>query len=102
MAFIRAALTSDVPPGAIHEFQVGSTAIALANVDGKFFAISNLCMHRGGPLGEGELDRQIVTCPWHGWQFDVTTGQLVTNPVITTPCYAVELRGTEIFVDIGE
>ncbi|HEY0703488.1 MAG TPA: Rieske 2Fe-2S domain-containing protein [Candidatus Acidoferrales bacterium] len=102
MAFIRAAQSTEIPSGAIHEFEVGGKAVAIANVEGKFFAINNVCVHRGGPLGEGELDRQIVTCPWHGWQFDVTNGQLVTNPVITTPCYAVELRGTDVFVDVGE
>jgi nitrite reductase (NADH) small subunit len=102
MAFIRAAQSSDIPPGSIHEFQVGATSVALANVEGKFFAINNVCMHRGGPLGEGELDRQIVTCPWHGWQFDVTTGHMVGNSAIAAPCYAVEVRDGDIFVDVGE
>jgi nitrite reductase (NADH) small subunit len=102
MAFVRASAKGDVPPGAIHEFQVGEgKSIALANVDGKFFAINNVCLHRGGPLGEGELDRQIVTCPWHGWQFDVTNGQLLTNPAITVACYPVEIRGDDIFVDVS-
>jgi nitrite reductase (NADH) small subunit len=102
MSFIRAAQSSDIPPGAIREFQVGGTAVAVANVEGKFFAINNLCMHRGGPLGAGDLDRQIVTCPWHGWQFDVTTGHMVGNPAIAAPCYKVELRDGDIFVDVGE
>jgi nitrite reductase (NADH) small subunit/3-phenylpropionate/trans-cinnamate dioxygenase ferredoxin subunit len=102
MAFIRAARSTDILPGVIREFQVGGTAVALANVEGKFFAINNVCMHRGGPLGEGELDRQIVTCPWHGWQFDVTSGHMVGNPAIATPCYAVEVRDGDIFVDVGE
>ncbi len=102
MAFIRAAQAGEITPGSIHEFQVGATAVAVANVEGKFFAINNVCMHRGGPLGEGELDRQIVTCPWHGWQFDVTTGHMVGNPAIAAPCYAVEVRDGDIFVDVGE
>jgi nitrite reductase/ring-hydroxylating ferredoxin subunit len=74
MAFLRAAAKDEVSPGTIRELEVGDKVIALANVEGKFFAVNNVCLHRGGPLGEGELDRQVVTCPWHGWQFDVTNG----------------------------
>jgi len=73
----------------------------VANVAGKLFAINNVCLHRGGPLGQGELDRQIVTCPWHGWQYDVTTGKLVTNAAVGVETYAVEVRGEDIFIDIG-
>jgi len=73
----------------------------VANVDGKFSVINNVCLHRGGPLGEGELNGQIVTCPWHGWQYDVATGKLVTNPAVGVETYPVEVRGDDIFVDIG-
>ena len=66
MAFVRAIGKNDVAPGTIHEVLIGEKSLALANVEGKFFAINNVCLHRGGPLCEGELDRQVVTCPWHG------------------------------------
>ena len=101
MAFVRATGRNDVATGTIQEFQVGEKSIALANVAGKFFAINNVCLHQGGPLGEGDLDRQVVTCPWHGWQFDVTNGQLLTNSTVTTTCYPVEIRGDDVFVDVG-
>jgi nitrite reductase/ring-hydroxylating ferredoxin subunit len=101
MAFLRAAAKDEVSPGTIRELEVGDKVIALANVEGKFFAVNNVCLHRGGPLGEGELDRQVVTCPWHGWQFDVTNGQLLTNASLTLACYPVEVRGEDVFVDIG-
>src|ERR1700689_1012517 len=101
MPFLRTAKKDEIPPGTIREFDIDGKNIALANVDGKFFAINNVCLHRGGPLGEGELDRQVVTCPWHGWQFDVTSGQLLTNPAITVACYPVEIRGDDVFVDVG-
>ena len=55
----------------IRELQLDGKVIALANVGGKLYAINNVCLHRGGPLGEGELGGQVVTCPWHGWQYDV-------------------------------
>jgi nitrite reductase (NADH) small subunit len=101
MPFVRASSKNEIPPGAIREFQIGGQSVALAHVDGKFFAINNVCLHRGGPLGEGELDRQVVTCPWHGWQFDVTSGQLLTNPSVTLACYPVEVRGEDVFVDVS-
>jgi len=74
---------------------------AIANVGGEFHAIDNTCLHRGGPLGDGPLEGKIVTCPWHGWQYDVTTGKIVQNPSVGVACYAVEVRGAEVFVDLG-
>jgi len=101
MPFVLAAKIADVPAGAVHEFQVGGKPIALANVAGKFFAINNTCLHRGGPLGQGSLQGSIVTCPWHGWEYDVTTGKLLQNPSMGVACYPTEVRGEEIFVDIA-
>jgi nitrite reductase (NADH) small subunit len=101
MAFVRAAKMDEVPPGTIREFQLDGKTVAIANVNGKFSVINNVCLHRGGPLGEGELNGQVVTCPWHGWQYDVTTGKLAANPAVGVETYLVELRGDDIFVDIG-
>ncbi len=101
MPFVRAANTAEVPAGTIHEFQIAGKAVALANVEGKFYAISDVCVHRGGPLGQGELHGKVVTCPWHGWQYDVTSGKVVQNPTMGVTCYATEVRGDEVFVDIA-
>lgn len=101
MPFMRAAKISEVPAGAVHEFQAGDKTIALANVNGKFFAINNTCIHRAGPLGQGSLEGNIVTCPWHGWEYDVTTGKLIQNPSMGVACYATEVRGEEVFVEIA-
>jgi nitrite reductase/ring-hydroxylating ferredoxin subunit len=101
MPFVRAAKIAEVPAGAIHEFQVAGKAVAVANVAGKFYAISDVCVHRGGPLGQGELHDTVVTCPWHGWQYDVTTGKVTQNPTMGVACYATEVRGDELFVDIA-
>ena len=79
MAFVRAARKDEIPAGSIREFQVDGLTVAIANVGNKFYAINNTCLHRGGPLGQGELQGVAVTCPWHGWQYDVTTGKLVMN-----------------------
>jgi nitrite reductase (NADH) small subunit len=101
MGFVRAGTMSDVPPGTIREFQVERKSVAVANVDGQIHAINGVCMHRGGPLGDGPLEGPVVTCPWHGWQYDVRTGKVGQNPAAGVECYVVEVRGEEIFVDVG-
>jgi nitrite reductase/ring-hydroxylating ferredoxin subunit len=101
MAFVAAAKAADVSAGTIRELQVGATRIALANVGGTFYAINGTCLHRGGPLGQGQLEGKTVTCPWHGWQFDVTTGKANMNPNAGVACYPTEVRGDEVYVDVG-
>lgn len=101
MAFVLAAKAADVAPGTIREIQVGGKAVALANVGGQFHAISGTCLHRGGPLGDGPLEGSVVTCPWHGWQYDVITGKVGQNPSVGVAVYRVEVRGDEVFVDVG-
>jgi nitrite reductase (NADH) small subunit len=101
MAFVRAAAAAEIPAGAVREVDVEGKAIAVANVGGGFHAIDNTCLHRGGPLGDGPLEGKIVTCPWHGWQYDVTTGKVLQNPAVGVACYAVEVRDGDVFVDLG-
>jgi nitrite reductase (NADH) small subunit len=101
MPFVAAARLSELPSGTIRELQVAGTSVALANVEGKVYAINGVCIHRGGPLGEGELAGKLVTCPWHGWQYDVTTGKVAQSPNMGVACYPTEVRGDEILVDVG-
>ena len=101
MGFVRAARKDEIPAGAIREFQVDGLTVAIANIGNKFYAINNTCLHRGGPLGQGELQGKILTCPWHGWQYDVTTGKLTMNPAAGVECYALEVKGEDIWVDLG-
>ena len=101
MAFVKVARTAEIADGSIQEFTVGGKEIAVANVQGKFHAIDNTCIHLGGPLGQGTVEGNVVTCPWHGWQFDVTTGKVPEDPSVGVSCYQLEVRGEEIFVDFG-
>jgi nitrite reductase (NADH) small subunit len=101
MALVKAIKVGELAPGKMHTIQIGEREIALANVDGKFYAINNSCLHQGGPLGEGDLAGKVVTCPWHGWEYDVTTGKEVQNPAAGVTCYPTEVRGDEVFVDVG-
>ena len=73
--WIDVADVAECPPGASIERVVGGAMVAIANVDGTLHAIDGLCPHQGGPLGTGVLCGTVLTCPWHGWQFDVTTGR---------------------------
>jgi len=102
MAFERAAKVLEIPAGTIKEVQVAGQAIAVANVGGSFYAINNTCLHRGGPLGQGQLNAKVVTCPWHGWEYDVTTGKTVQNANAGVGCFAVEIRGEEIYIDTAQ
>jgi len=94
------AKVDDCPPGEAIETVAGDRVIALFNVDGEFFALDGVCPHQGGPLGKGCLDGSIVTCPWHGWQYDVTTGKHRLSS-ITQPTLPTKVEGDRIFVDIG-
>lgn len=97
--FRRVAGTADLAPGACTTVEVDGKQIALYNVDGTFYALDNECPHRGGPLGEGELDGCLVTCPWHSWQFDVTNGESQTDD-LKVATYEVKVEGDAVFVAI--
>jgi len=101
MAFVRAARKDEIPTGSIREFQVDGKTLAIANVDGTFMAIDNTCLHRGGPLAQGVLSGKVVTCPWHAWQYDMATGKLVNNPAAGVLCYPLEVRGEDIWAELG-
>jgi nitrite reductase (NADH) small subunit len=101
MAFMRTARKDDIPAGTIREFQVEGQTIAIANVGNKYYAINNTCLHRGGPLASGVLSGSLVTCPWHGWQYDVTTGKLKANPAVAVRTFKLEERGDDLWLDVS-
>ena len=87
------AAVSECPPGSSIERVVGDRIVALANVDGVWHAIDGLCPHQGGPLGTGMLCGAVLTCPWHGWQFDVTTGRHRISATVSQPRFQVRESG---------
>lgn len=100
MQSYHVAKVAEVPPGTGKEVLAGDRVVALFNVDGTFYAIDGICPHAGGPLGEGELTGNIVTCPWHGWQFDVTTGQHCLNRQACQPRFPVHVEGETVVVEL--
>jgi nitrite reductase/ring-hydroxylating ferredoxin subunit len=79
----------------------GERIVALYHVDDEFYALDGVCPHQGGPLGKGRLDGCIVTCPWHGWQFDVRNGEHQANRSIRHTSLPVKVDGDTIFVDLN-
>lgn len=94
--FVTVATTEDIPPGSGKTVEVNGVWIALFNVAGSFFAVDNTCPHAGGPIGEGHLTGEVVTCPWHGWQFNVHTGKKEGHPDITVACCPVRVEGNQV------
>ncbi len=96
---VKVADVSEIPPGT-GKMVVGpfDKPIALFNVNGEFFAINHVCPHRGGPLGDGRLSGTVVTCPWHGWTFDVRTGQPDHAGGHSVAAYTVRVEGTAVYV----
>jgi nitrite reductase (NADH) small subunit len=97
---VRVASVADVPAGEGRVVQAGQHMLAPFNVEGRLYAIDNACPHRGGPLGEGDLDGRVVSCPWHAWRWDVTTGLNVNNPSIAMACFPVSVADGEVFVEL--
>lgn len=96
----KVAKVGDLPQGEGMVIEVDGKDLALFNVEGVFYALDNTCPHRGGPLGEGFLEGTVVTCPWHGWKFDVTTGRSPVNPQVGVSCYTVKVEGEDILVEL--
>ena len=96
--FVKVAAIADLAPGKVKQITVGDKMIALCNVDGTFYALDNVCIHRGGPLGEGYLEGEKLECPWHAWQFNVKTGCLVFNSRERVATYEVKIEGSDVLV----
>jgi nitrite reductase/ring-hydroxylating ferredoxin subunit len=98
--YVKVASTTDFAPGMVKHAEVAGRAIAVANVDGQYYAIDSACTHVGGPLAEGELSGSVLMCPWHGGQFDVRTGD-VLRPPPRDPArvYPVRVEGDAILVE---
>ena len=97
----KVAQAADLSDGQAKVVDVAGRSIAVFNVRGRFYAIDNLCPHRGGPLGEGDVEGNIVVCPWHGWRWDVTTGANANNPAVKVGCYPVTVEQGAVFVALG-
>ncbi len=97
--WIEVARVDECPSGSSCERVAGDRIVALFNVDGVFHALDGVCPHQGGPLGKGCLSGSIVTCPWHGWQFDVRTGQHQLSASFRQPRMNVKVENDRVWVE---
>ncbi|HUM18518.1 MAG TPA: Rieske (2Fe-2S) protein [Candidatus Nitrosotalea sp.] len=97
----RVASLDEVPAGRPKLVELDGTRIVLARVGDSVYAVGDVCTHRGGPLGEGKLNGNRLVCPWHGWMYDVRTGQcLFPGRGAGVPVYPVRTDAGEIFVEL--
>lgn len=97
---IRVAAVDEIPPGTAKELAAGGRVIAVFNVEGRFYALDGVCAHAGGPLGQGSLRGNVVTCPWHGWQYDVSSGRHCLNAGIQQAAFPVTVEGDDLYVEL--
>jgi 3-phenylpropionate/trans-cinnamate dioxygenase ferredoxin subunit len=101
MTTLPVAKISDIASGATQRVTVAGREILLCNVDGRIYAVEDLCTHDGGALDAGELEGCRIMCPRHGAYFDVTTGRALTLPaILPVPTFSVRVNGDDIFVDV--
>ena len=98
--FVTVASVDQVPDGQARVFQVAGREIAIFHAGGGFFALNNVCPHRGGPLGEGIVCGMEVTCPWHAWSFDLRTGEYTFDPELTVETFPVRIEEGQIQVAV--
>jgi NAD(P)H-dependent nitrite reductase small subunit len=96
--FVAVARVTDVEPGTGKAVVVGSREVALFNAGGCFYALDNTCPHQGGPLAEGWIEGENVTCPWHAWTFRMTDGGMTLGDYARVDAFAVKVEDGEVLV----
>jgi nitrite reductase (NADH) small subunit/3-phenylpropionate/trans-cinnamate dioxygenase ferredoxin subunit len=96
--FIPVASVTDIPAGQARAFVVGEREVAVFNVAGHFYAIENRCPHQGGPLADGWIDGETVTCPWHAWCYNVRDGKMTLGGFTSVDAFDVQVEGSTISV----
>ena len=92
------ARVEEIPPGTARRVRAGEQELALVRIGDEFYATNGACLHLHGPLGEGRVDDHVLTCPWHGWQYDVRTGLNLFDHAIRVETYEVRVEGGDVKV----
>ena len=99
MAFVKVAALSSLPPGSVTEVTLGENSYAICNVNGELHALDGICPHAGGPLGQGNVQDNMVICPWHEWAYDCRTGENDFDPAVKLDLFPVKADGDDILID---
>jgi nitrite reductase (NADH) small subunit len=98
--FTKLTTESELPPiNEAKEFPCGDKLVCVANVNGEINAMENVCLHRGGPLGQGVISKGRIVCPWHGWEWDPKTGE-AQAPGAKVAVYPVKIENGDVLVDV--
>jgi nitrite reductase (NADH) small subunit len=100
MPLIHVGKVSALPPDSVMEVLVGDRPFAVCNVAGAIHAIDGVCLHRGGPLGQGQIHEGRVVCPYHLWEFDCRTGEYDYDPTKRVATFAVQVEGDDILLQV--
>ena len=101
MSFIRLTAQSELPAlNEAKEFTCGNKEFCVANINGKYSAMDNSCLHQGGPLGQGMIENGKVVCPWHGWSWDPNTGEAAHNAKAKLAVYPLKIENGDVLVEI--
>lgn len=99
MQLVKLCTVDEIPENSMRRFTVNGSEVLLARYENQFYALSEKCTHRGGPLSEGTLEESVITCPWHFGQFDVKTGQVLGPPPFEPlQRYEIKVEGGTVFV----
>ncbi|HSV72281.1 MAG TPA: nitrite reductase small subunit NirD [Chthonomonadales bacterium] len=98
--FVRVADVDALPEGTGMVVEAKGQELALFRVGEQVFAIDNECPHRDGPLGDGELAGEIVTCPFHSWEINVRTGEVLDNPSVRARTFACRVEDGAVYVEL--
>ena len=98
--FVKVLEPGSLAPGQGKVVDVAGRNVAIYNRNGRHYAIDDSCPHMGGSIGDGPLDGDLATCPWHGWQFDVCTGKTPMGSRVKQAVFAVKVEGQDVLVDI--
>ncbi len=99
--FTKLTTESELPSlNSAKEFPYGDKTICIANINGNYFAMDNVCLHRGGPLGQGMIEKGKVVCPWHGWAWDPKTGEATHNANAKVAVYPLKIENGNVLVEV--
>jgi nitrite reductase/ring-hydroxylating ferredoxin subunit len=97
----KIASKSDLPGNdEAKEFTLGEKTVCVAKIDGVYSAMDNVCVHRGGPLGQGVILDGKIVCPWHGWMYDPKTGAADVNPSARVSVYPIKVDGEDVLIEM--
>jgi nitrite reductase (NADH) small subunit len=102
MPFVSAGKLASLPPGSVMEFMSGEQPYAICNWGGTVTALNGVCPHRGGPLGQGIVEGAKIVCPWHGWEFDLATGNNEYTPNLSVSSFELKVDGESVYARIRE